>query len=254
MIQPAPSLSVASVEHHDPAISIITVAYNDLENLRGTLANLFALPHGSNLEFIVIDGGSKDGTREYLQGLSEPRLRWISEPDKGLYDAMNKGIERAEKPWLWFINAGDTVDAALLRPALTDSSQALIFVPVLDNGKFVRKRVPQWQIPYCHQGTLFRRDASIRYDTRLKIGGDYKYMLQYLRTYKLHPRNVPIQRINGAVVAELNGISRQNRVARDIEACRISLEHFGVCSNVLFFAALMIYQYSRRWLNRKRTA
>lgn len=244
----------ASFSSYNPSISIITVCYNDLSNLQTTLDNLRSLPHGSNMEFIVIDGGSQDGTSDYLQTLDDARLRWVSEHDKGLYDAMNKGIERATKEWLWFINAGDKIDASLMisiRSETNDKKEnTLIYVPVLDNGRLVSKKIPQWQIPYCHQGVLFKNDTTIKYDTTYRIGADYKYILQYIKKYNLDVRCIPIISSSGAVVAELNGISRQNRVARDWEAFRISLEHFGLCRNILFFPPLLIYQSLRIILNR----
>ena len=87
-------------------ISVITVCYNDAENLRKTLASIASQTARRDIEHIVIDGGSKDETKILLEGNKEID-KWISEADKGLYDAMNKGIAMASGEYLWFMNAGD---------------------------------------------------------------------------------------------------------------------------------------------------
>ena len=86
--------------------SVITVCKDDLENLKKTHQSI-QTQRFSHFEWIVIDGNSKDGTIEYLKSLGHPNLIWESSPDKGLYDAMNKGLSRAKGDFLIFLNAGD---------------------------------------------------------------------------------------------------------------------------------------------------
>ena len=92
-----------------PRFTVITVCYNDLENLKRTEASL-ARQSFRSFEWIVVDGASTDGTAAYLETLDYPYLTWQSEPDKGLYDAMNKGARRASGEFFLFLNAGDTLD------------------------------------------------------------------------------------------------------------------------------------------------
>lgn len=95
-----------------PTLSIITVCYNAREALQETLENVLCQSFPS-FEYLVIDGGSTDGTLSLLKQSSESFARaqipfqYISEPDHGIYDAMNKGTQAAEGTWLLFLNAGD---------------------------------------------------------------------------------------------------------------------------------------------------
>ena len=77
-----------------PKVSVITTTYNDKENLRRIIRQVSAQDY-ENIEYIIVDGGSSDGTMEVIREAEEvfgDRLKWISEPDKGIYDALNKGI------------------------------------------------------------------------------------------------------------------------------------------------------------------
>lgn len=87
-------------------ISIITVCKNNKEGLIRTWESV-QLQETKDWEWIVIDGVSVDGTLSFLNELSDPKVNYISEPDKGLYDAMNKGIERSSGQYLMFLNSGD---------------------------------------------------------------------------------------------------------------------------------------------------
>ena len=89
-----------------PKISIITVNYNNLEGLKKTIESVKNQTYQA-FEYLVIDGGSKDGSVDYLQNNNKLFDYWISEPDKGVYHAMNKGIEKASGDYLIFLNSGD---------------------------------------------------------------------------------------------------------------------------------------------------
>ena len=89
-----------------PLISIITVNFNDKIGLERTLESVFS-QNFRNFEYLVIDGGSNDGSKELLEKNSEKINYWVSEPDKGIYNAMNKGISVAKGEYLIFLNSGD---------------------------------------------------------------------------------------------------------------------------------------------------
>ena len=89
-----------------PLISIITVNFNDKIGLERTLESVFS-QNFRNFEYLVIDGGSNDGSKELLEKNSEKINYWVSEPDKGIYNAMNKGISFAKGEYLIFLNSGD---------------------------------------------------------------------------------------------------------------------------------------------------
>lgn len=88
------------------AVSIITVCLNAREHLLATQASIVS-QSCQDFEWIIVDGGSSDGTVELLDTFSEDRVRVLSEPDQGIYDAMNKGLRMAQGQWVWFLNAGD---------------------------------------------------------------------------------------------------------------------------------------------------
>lgn len=88
-------------------VSVITVVYNDAASIRGTIESFFAQTWADK-ELIIIDGGSTDGTAEIIKEYSDRLAFWCSEPDEGLFDAMNKGISHANGQWINFLNSGDS--------------------------------------------------------------------------------------------------------------------------------------------------
>ncbi|MDD4486999.1 MAG: glycosyltransferase family 2 protein, partial [Proteiniphilum sp.] len=88
-------------------LSVITVTWNAAATLERTIKSVRE-QSWPFIEHLIIDGGSKDGTLELIDNHAHERLRWVSEPDKGLYDAMNKGVAMATGDYLCFLNAGDT--------------------------------------------------------------------------------------------------------------------------------------------------
>ena len=90
----------------DNKISVITVVYNDVANIRATMESYFSQTW-DNKEYIVIDGGSTDGTADIIREYSDRLEFWCSEKDEGMYDAMNKGIEHSSGDWINILNSGD---------------------------------------------------------------------------------------------------------------------------------------------------
>lgn len=88
-------------------LSVITVCYNDLPSLERTVSSVKQLSKHIDFEHIIVDGGSTDGTCEYIESLDQRHLVWISEVDNGIFDAFNKGIELCKGEWVHFLNAGD---------------------------------------------------------------------------------------------------------------------------------------------------
>lgn len=90
-----------------PLLSIITVNYNDQKGLKKTFQSIFDQTY-QDFEYIVIDGGSKDGSKELIEEYQDKIGYWVSEPDKGIYNAMNKGIVKATGKYVIFLNSGDS--------------------------------------------------------------------------------------------------------------------------------------------------
>ena len=89
-----------------PLVSVVTVSYNAVDCIERTMQSVFGQTY-ANIEYIVIDGGSNDGTVGIIQKYASRIDYWISEKDRGIYDAMNKGIRQARGEWISFINCGD---------------------------------------------------------------------------------------------------------------------------------------------------
>lgn len=93
---------------NNPLISVVTVSYNAVLTIEQTILSVInqTYPH---IEYIIIDGGSTDGTVDIIKKYANRIAYWVSKPDKGIYDAMNKGIRTAKGEWINFMNAGGFV-------------------------------------------------------------------------------------------------------------------------------------------------
>jgi glycosyltransferase involved in cell wall biosynthesis len=110
-----------------PLVSIITVSLNDLEGLKRTVTSVFGQTW-QEFEYIIIDGGSADGSKEYIESLDDKIEYWVSEQDSGVYNAMNKGIKAANGEYLLFLNSGDHL---LNNEVLKENNQHLEFYELI---------------------------------------------------------------------------------------------------------------------------
>lgn len=166
-----------------PVFSIITVTK---DNLGGFLATRKSVEAQSfkGYEWIVIDGNSSDGTKEFLPPDA------VSEADSGIYDAMNKGIDRARGDYILFLNAGDTLaDADILRTvskAIEAHAPDFIYGDALEGG-FYKKARPHTKIDWGmfthHQAMIYRREmiGALRYDDTVTIAADYGFTFRFLK-------------------------------------------------------------------------
>lgn len=186
--------SNASTSIAQPTISVITVAFNALEPLRRTLASVRQqdITDITDIEHIVVDGGSTDGSVEFLRSLSDAVSYWISEPDKGIYDAMNKGLQLANGRYVHFLNAGDTFlhpdTLRSVKGLLRDSPTLLMnrVQAVASDGASPRlfptalglaSARAKFKSAYCHQAAFVRREAYLAvggFDTSYRHFADFK--------------------------------------------------------------------------------
>jgi glycosyltransferase involved in cell wall biosynthesis len=220
-------------------ISVITVCRNNLTGLMIT-AESIKMQNG-DFEWIVIDGGSSDGTREYLAKL-EYLSKWVSEPDNGIYDAMNKGLDLAEGGAVIFLNGGDYFVGDVL--SKIEKAPGLILVKTESMGVpyFLRRKSFKMGMPYCHQGIVFE-NTGVRYKSKYRIAGDYDF---YLR-HGYRNINFLIKRADAYVVYDNRGLSARSFVLRDREISQIIRENFGLFHVLVFqlwaFVKLVIKRF-----------
>lgn len=176
-----------------PTITIITVCYNSAEMLRQTIGSVESQTYRP-LEYIIVDGGSTDGTIDVIKARQGCITRWVSEKDGGIYDAMNKGVALARGEWVIFMNAGDTFYAAdtierIFEGDISDDV-AVIYGDVAkadrDGGIHIKKAEPahnSHRMFFCHQSAFARRTALLRhpFDTRHRLSADFKFFKTLIR-------------------------------------------------------------------------
>ncbi|MES2629345.1 MAG: glycosyltransferase family 2 protein [Bacteroidota bacterium] len=180
-----------------PIISIITVTYNAGQVLEKTIRSIVSQTAFANVEYIIVDGASKDNTTDIIRQHEHHVSRWISEPDKGLYDAMNKGIAMATGDYVWFINAGDEIyENDTLEKILQQPSGADIYygetLETTEAGETIGMRrlsTPeqldwksfQWGMLVCHQSILVKREIAGNYDLSYRIAADIDWVISALK-------------------------------------------------------------------------
>lgn len=145
-----------------PTFSIITITYNAVRLVEQTLLNVLSQSY-PNIEYIVIDGGSTDGTVDIIKQYESGLAYWVSEPDKGIYDAMNKGLQKATGDYVWFINAGDS---------LCSSDTVQSSFPGCRRGRLCRISSMGRRISWTRKGGRWDCDVSgLRGSSRGRVSG-----------------------------------------------------------------------------------
>jgi glycosyltransferase involved in cell wall biosynthesis len=248
------------------SISIITVHLNDFSGLQQTSQSIQALRSQTHVQWIVIDGAStpaNDQHQEVFDSAHQLSDEFISEPDSGIYAAMNKGIGLANERYLLFLNAGDRLhpafDPARIFKEVEQANPDMIWGSYDESGKFNRlsniqprnKKWLWWGMPTSHQAILFRREFldKVRYDEHLKIAGDYDLVLKLVKkgaTIKTTP--VPI------CVADGTGVSNVEQGSALAEQMIVRKRYFGtsnVVNRLLSSAHLTISRIGRLGFLRK---
>ena len=215
-------------------ITVITVSYNTATTIADTLSSTASQTH-PDIEHLVIDGQSTDGTIEMVETHRHPNLILASEPDEGIYDAMNKGLNRATGEVIGFLNADDffadnDVVARVAKTFEDDPSVEVCFGDLLyvteDNQSVLR----YWKSkPFCngsfakgwspaHPTFYIRRSALLRlggFDISYKLASDTEMMMRYLETGMVQSAYIPqVQvrmRVGGVTNRSLRNIFYQNQ-------------------------------------------
>lgn len=225
-----------------PLISIVTVTYNAAPTLGPTLASL-AEQTFQGFEHLLIDGASTDQTLSIARRDGRPDMRIVSEPDRGLYDAMNKGLNMARGKYILFLNAGDAfaspdslqayAEAAAASPApdiiyadtdVVDSSRTVIAARHLSVPERLTFESFSHGMLVCHQAFMVRRSLAPAFDLQYRFSADYDWTVRCLSVaapdacVNLH--RVAIHYLN-------DGLTGANHLASLRERYRIMARHYG---------------------------
>ena len=194
-------------------VTIITVCRNHAKELERTIRSVESQTWQEK-EYLVIDGASTDDTLDVIKAHEVSITRWVSEPDQGIYDAMNKGVRMARGEWVIFMNAGDTFasDDTLQRVFGSPLDADVIYGDVI-KGELVKKAEDPrnaHRMFYCHQ-SAFVRTRCLRefpFDIRHRMSADFKQVKQlYLSGKTFRQLDFPVANF------DTQGVSNRNRSA-----------------------------------------
>lgn len=186
-----------------PKLSIITVNYNNYHGLKKTIKSVVEQTW-QEFEFLIIDGGSTDESVSYIKSESGRIDYWVSEPDTGVYNAMNKGIKKAKGEYLLFLNSGDHFyDKHVLKRnrSVLDLTDIIYFnLNVVEGQKqFIKKYPNELSFAFFvkdtlpHPATFIKREAFFKtsfYDDHLKISADWKFFINGICKHQLTYKKV----------------------------------------------------------------
>jgi len=229
-----------------PKISIITIVFNGADLLEGTIQSVVHQTY-QNVEYIIVDGASKDETPSIIKKYEDQISQWISEPDKGLYDAMNKGIKMATGDFVWFMNAGDYIMAPDTLQKIVDCytpQTDVLFGEVMlvdDDRKHIgtRSEITTQKLPaelswksmncgmvVCHQAFLARRTITPFYIEN-NLTADIDWVIKILKKSRA---NTPTH----LVLAEylMGGVSKKRHQQSLKDRYQVLRNHFGTVPNL----------------------
>lgn len=235
-------LTVDFIGDYLPLITVVTVVFNGEQFLEETIRSIICQPY-PNIEYIVIDGGSTDGTLEIIRKYEHAIDYWVSENDGGIYDAMNKGIEIAAGQWINFMNAGDAFicDVGVVH-SYDYSKTPMVYGDAIvkdEDGKTLYKSGREViaedfykSMPICHQAIFFSKRFIRLYDNRFRVIAD-RVMTYALMTGDFQSKyddRIQVKYIEG-------GVSNRLRSRR----LREELDFLKECGRLTLLALLVLH-------------
>lgn len=243
----------------NPRFSIITVTYNAEKVLEDTIQSVVTQTY-KNIEYIIVDGASTDGTMEIVERYKSRIAKVVSEPDKGLYDAMNKGIGMATGDYLCFLNAGDSFheddtlqlmvhsitgnelpDILYGETAIVDAAGHFLHMRRLQAPEHLNWKSFKQGMLVCHQAFFARHTLMEPYDLKYRFSADFDWSIRLMKkAHTFHNTHV-------TVVDYLEeGMTTRNHKASLKERFRIMAKHYGWVSTMLYHAWFAIRLVTKR--------
>ena len=249
---------------HEHPLTLITINYNNLQGLQATVASVVNQIASKKWHWMVIDGGSTDGSKDYLETNSDLFDLWVSEPDKGIYDAMNKGLQQVKQGFVWFLNSGDRLHgtnalAAVLGEMEThpqadcfysdtyfvdEAYRELGLISALKPQKFPQELTFEsfrYGMNICHQSFVVRRELAPFYKTEYRQAADIDWILEILKK-----RPVCVQVASVLSEFQTGGSSSQHARKAMKERYKILQSHFGLLPNLGAQAWIVLRRFFSR--------
>lgn len=247
---------------NSPLFSVVTVTYNASASLPVTLQSVYEQDF-TGYEHLVVDGASKDDTQAVVRACGNPGLLWFSEPDGGLYDAMNKGIRRAKGEYLIFLNSGDSfhrstvlsdlaalISQSSVRPDILYGETAVVGCDRAFIG-MRRLKAPEklsWKsfrrgMLVCHQAFVVRRELAPEYNLTYRFSADFDWCIRCMKVADqiVNSRLILVDYLN-------EGLTTQNHNASLKERFRIMSGYYGVISVSLYHLWFAVRFYFSKWI------
>lgn len=249
----------------EPLISVITVVYNGVNTIEDTFKSVFNQSY-NNIEYIVIDGCSTDGTIEIIKKYADQIALWISEPDKGLYDAMNKGISMANGELIGMINSDDWYELNTIEKVVKSfklKPHKSIFHGDLkiyeENGDTMIKKfnpslfkMKNYGVTYNHPTFFVSPDIykDYKYNHNLISVADIQFILEILLNKKDAFEYIPYVLAN----FRKGGISSQQTTLSSIKSGYIARKNagFGTFENTFSLFIKLVYHTTTKFISVKK--
>lgn len=243
----------------EPLVSIITVVFNGEKYLEQTIKSVIEQSY-DNIEYIIVDGGSTDNTLAIIEKYKEHISQWVSEPDEGLYDAMNKGIGMAKGKLIGMINSDDWYEPnavdTIVSQAMAHSDKKIFHgdrFDVLPDGTKKTKRFHPSKFKFVYYGMTYNHPsmfvhsdvyAHIRYNTALRALSDYEFVLRNLLQNPNIFHYIPKIYVN----YRLDGLSGNMSTVKILREGFISRKNAGLgflqnCFSYLFRLTVRLIQF-----------
>lgn len=203
--------------------SVITINYNNKDGLRHTIKSVLGQNYG-DYEYIIIDGGSTDGSVSVINEYADSITYWVSEPDKGIYNAMNKGTNQATGDYLIFMNSGDSFHSPDVLNSIKDYQEDIICGKILRGNSQIPSGHSKDTITFIdlmrdalpHQAMFIKKEIMnmYPYDERYKVYADWKFCIEAIIIGNCSFRNIDVIVADydlGGISANSNGRLRQDK-------------------------------------------
>ena len=245
-----------------PLLTVITVVYNNVKDIERTIRSVLQQSY-ANIEYIVIDGGSTDGTLEIIHQFKARLAQLVSEPDKGIYHAMNKALQLATGDYVLFMNSGDEIyEKDTVKKIFSSAPNADIYYgetemlneQLLSEGRR-RHQSPEeltlksfkYGMSVSHQAIYIKRSLTKFYDSQYQLSADIDWILSALKQSK---KVVNTQQYVAKYL--MGGLSKKKHRQSLLERYRIFRKYYGFLPN-LFHHFIISYKLVVYWVANRKT-